>query len=210
MMFPDDLQIEQIANELATYGLCVVQSCISAELIDSLVELAFQFKEQEQFRQAGIGASGDFKLERSVRGDLIRWILPQPEELPLQQWLQSIKSLREGINRTLYFGLRDQELHLAIYPPGTFYKRHLDQFQDRNNRLLSVILYLNKEWRPGDGGELVIYPEDSMPIIVEPRAGTFVCFLSESLEHEVLLTNNERISITGWLLKKPVGLGFLG
>jgi Rps23 Pro-64 3,4-dihydroxylase Tpa1-like proline 4-hydroxylase len=34
------------------------------------------------------------------------------------------------------------------YPKGTFYKRHLDTFQNDQRRKLSMVLYLNdKDWR---------------------------------------------------------------
>ncbi|MGB2150512.1 MAG: 2OG-Fe(II) oxygenase, partial [Cobetia amphilecti] len=31
-----------------------------------------------------------------------------------------------------------------------------------------------------------------------PEAGTFVCFLSEQIPHEVLPTHQARASVTGW------------
>lgn len=210
MQYPDDAQMGQMAEELATDGLFIRTSFISDEMVEALTAVVKLHQKQDALRPAGIGAGGDFQLKRSIRGDFIQWIVPPPEEEPLKRWFALVDHLREGFNRQLYLGLRDQELHMAVYPVGTFYKRHFDQFQDRNNRQLSVILYLNKDWKQGHGGELVIYREGLEPLVVAPKAGTFVCFRSELLEHEVLLTQHERLSITGWLLKKPVGLGFLG
>lgn len=210
MIFPDNAQLGQMADELAINGLLIREQFLESELIDSLVQIIKTNQQLEALRPAGIGAGGDFQLKRSIRGDFIKWIVPPPNEEPLKKWFAMVTHLREGFNRELYLGLQDQEMHMAVYPVGTFYKRHFDQFQDRNNRQLSVILYLNKNWKQGDGGELVIYRDGQEPLIIEPMAGTFVCFRSELLEHEVLLTHQERMSITGWLLKKPVGLGFLG
>jgi SM-20-related protein len=106
-----------------------------------------------------------------------------------------------AINRELFLGLFDFEGHMAIYPPGSFYRKHLDQFQDVAQRKVSAILYLNDGWQAEDGGQLRIYLEesaDSDSIDVLPRGGTLVCFLSERFYHEVLPATRERLSVTGW------------
>jgi SM-20-related protein len=104
--------------------------------------------------------------------------------------------------------LAGYEFHYAHYPERTFYKRHVDQFKDRSNRLITFILYLNDGWSPGDGGELMIYKGDQ-EIKVEPIMNRCVLFKTEGLEHEVLLSNTSRFSLTGWLLYQPSGVGYL-
>jgi len=37
---------------------------------------------------------------------------------------------------------------------------------------------------------------------VEPRLGTLVVFLSELFPHEVLPSNRDRLSLTGWFLER--------
>ena len=45
----------------------------------------------------------------------------------------------------------------TLYPgAGARYVRHVDN-PDRNGRLLTALLYLNPEWREGDGGELRVF-----------------------------------------------------
>jgi len=63
-----------------------------------------------------------------------------------------------------------------------------------------MVTYLNSDWQPGDGGELVLYAEDEVTEIatIEPRAGTLVLFLSEEIPHEVRPAIRDRISIAGW------------
>lgn len=94
-------------------------------------------------------------------------------------------------------------MHFAVYPEGTFYKRHLDVFQHTRARKISVICYLNFDWVPEDGGQLRIYlpQEDGTEQQVDllPLAYRLVCFNSQSLEHEVLPARRRRYSITGWL-----------
>ena len=92
-------------------------------------------------------------------------------------------------------------MHFALYPPGAFYKRHLDAFKERNARKISLILYLNQDWQVTDGGQLRMYlPEQRLDI--SPLGGRLVCFRSELIEHEVLPAKRDRLSITGWLTNK--------
>lgn len=106
------------------------------------------------------------------------------------------------LNRSLYLGLVDFEGHFAVYPKGGFYKAHLDRHRETSDRIVSVILYLNADWKPGDGGELKLWitpgNKEGDFIIIEPRMGTLVCFLSEDFWHEVLPAEKTRASITGW------------
>ena len=73
--------------------------------------------------------------------------------------------------------------------------------------MLTTVLYLNPEWQPGDGGQLLIYAPDSDKVIetVNPNFGTFVIFLSEQFPHEVVRTSSDRYSIAGWFrLQDPL------
>jgi SM-20-related protein len=106
-----------------------------------------------------------------------------------------------AINRELYLGLFDWEGHLAVYPEGAFYRRHLDRFQHDGRRTVSTVLYLNEHWQPGDGGELRVWsgPDaDSAFVDVAPLSGRLVIFLSGEVYHGVQPSSFERISVTGW------------
>lgn len=155
-----------------------------------------------QFREAGIG-NGQATVEKAIRGDEILWLdttTATPEETT---FLDRVQQLIDYLNRTCYLGLRDYELHYALYPTGTFYKRHLDRFRGDSKRKLSLIYYLNKDWQPTDGGQLALYlpqPDGSEETVqVAPLGGRLVCFDSGLLEHEVLPANRDRLSLTGWL-----------
>ena len=63
--------------------------------------------------------------------------------------------------------------------------------------------------KTGDGGELRIFRENNADLIVEPLAGRAVIFKSNVIEHEVLVTNKSRYSLTGWLLYQPTSVGYL-
>ena len=55
------------------------------------------------------------------------------------------------LNRALFLSLKDYETHFAIYPPGTFYEKHVDQFQSSGARKISFAFYLNENWTQSDG-----------------------------------------------------------
>ncbi|HEK0779309.1 TPA: 2OG-Fe(II) oxygenase, partial [Proteus mirabilis] len=100
--------------------------------------------------------------------------------------------------------------HFACYEKGAFYKKHLDAFKENVTRRLTTVLYLNDEWAPQDGGELVIYDlDDNQLATVAPQGGRLVVFLSEQFPHEVLPTHKERISIAGWFRVNGVRDNFL-
>jgi hypothetical protein len=76
----------------------------------------------------------------------------------------------EGARRALQLGLFDFECHFALYPPGAGYRRHLDRFTGRDSsadegaRVLSCVLYLNREWGPEDRGQLRLYRPGVAPL----------------------------------------------
>jgi len=140
-----------------------------------------------------------------VRSDQILWVDAATSGASIRGYLARLEELRQTLNRELFLGLEDFEGHLAIYPPGSFYRRHLDQFRGVERRTLSCILYLNSDWQPDDGGALRIYVDPSDPerfAEVAPEGGTLVTFLSARFEHEVLPARRERLSLTGWLRRR--------
>jgi len=170
----------------------------------------FQQKEDENaFKKAAIGVSGKEKIIGEIRGDYTYWLDKErdQEQLPIYSTLDLIK---KRLNESLFLSLSDYEFHLAHYPAGSFYKKHLDQFNRHSNRMISMIIYLNKEWTPVDGGELCVYPKDSSPIAIEPIENRCVLFRSDTLFHEVLKAHKSRKSLTGWMLYQPTTLSFLG
>jgi SM-20-related protein len=69
-------------------------------------------------------------------------------------------------------------------------------------RIITSILYLNENWHKEDGGQLRIYTGENSYQDILPQAGQLVIFLSSEFFHEVLPTNRERLSITGWYKKR--------
>jgi SM-20-related protein len=155
-----------------------------------------------RFREAGIGSGSDQMLRSEIRNDHIFWL--DPANLSPIQFLywKKIDQLRQELNRRFFFGLEDFEAHFAVYPPGSFYKKHLDRFRSRDERVISCVLFLNFAWDPAYGGQLRIYTDPGVYRDIQPDAGTFVCFLSDQIYHEVLPCTATRYSLSGWLRRK--------
>ncbi len=199
--------IERAIDHLAEKGYFIWDDFISSDSARELRNLAETNREEGNFKKAGIGKQTLFQVDKSIRGDYIQWLDKRTNEPAIQEFLSEIHLLKDYINQTCYLGLKDFETHFAIYPENTFYKRHVDRFQQNAHRVLSFVLYLNTSWQPGDGGELALYPDNETHII-KPLAGRLLLFRSE-LEHEVLLAHKPRYSITGWMLDKDMSLTFL-
>lgn len=193
----DDLVFEHICQDLTRQGYSIQPAALPAGLAQAL---ALQASDDSLggYRQAGIGRGSQHLTDRSVRNDQIRWI---DEQGRLEaKWLDWSTRLRGYLNRRLFLGLSFFESHFAHYPPGHFYQRHVDAFRGQANRILTLVTYLNHDWQPGDGGELVLYrdEQDVSGIRITPQMGTLVVFLSEEFPHEVLPAQRDRYSIAGW------------
>ena len=147
------------------------------------------------FKRAGI--STNKQVSDEIRRDEILWLDSAHATLAQAELLNRMDLLRTKLNQKLYLGLRTFEGHYACYPPGAFYRRHLDRFADKGDRTVSVSLYLNTDWSETDGGKLRLFTNQG-EVEVLPTGGTLACFLSGEVEHEVLPSHSERLSFTGW------------
>jgi SM-20-related protein len=200
-------KFEKIADGLAEYGYAVADGFLQPDEVKAILALPLLAQGLEGFRRAGISKQGAVHTE--VRGDYIRWIDPQTADEATTVYLGRLKELIEYLKQALFISIQDAELHYTVYPPGAFYKRHLDQFRHDDHRKLSVICYLNQNWEENHGGQLKLFLDDGQEKSILPEAGRLVCFRSDKLEHEVLPATRYRLSITGWLLDCPAELRHL-
>ena len=151
-------------------------------------------------KDASIGKGHANNLNQNIRNDKISWLNEEETEPSLITYQQQIDNIKQSLNENLYLGLKTFEAHFAKYDKGNFYKPHKDSFKNDNKRIVTLITYLNSNWSHEDGGQLRLHL-DNNKIDIEPTEGSIICFLSEEILHEVLLSNKERNSITGWLLR---------
>lgn len=194
---------EQVIDGLMDRHYAVADNFFSVEEVGLLRESLLAKYEEDIFKKSAIGQNASEQVVAAIRGDFILWLNENTQEVE-KLFFDKVQHFVDYLNRTCFMGIRQKEFHYAVYPEGTFYKRHLDNFHNNNSRKLSFICYLNTEdWQPEYGGELAIYlPKPNgteEEITVYPLQGRVVVFESELLEHEVKPVKRERLSITGWL-----------
>lgn len=204
-----DNKLEVIVNALEKDGWCVVTGFLEPPLWRAMAAEAHALYADGEFRQAGVGRNQGFMIRPEIRNDRVLWLDPASPTHLQSEYLVRMEWMRQRINRELQLGLFGFESHYALYPAGSFYRRHLDRFKGAGHRTVSCILYLNEDWRPEDGGALRMYLPlaDHAAVPVEthvdvlPEGGTLALFLSADYEHEVLPATRERLSVTGWFFR---------
>jgi SM-20-related protein len=193
----------EISKKISDLGYCVIPAFLTPTLTAALAVDLDHLYDKNKFRDAAVGQGTDRKKMDVVRRDQICWLDSAfPNEVQ-NSLLGKMEGLRQELNEQLLLGLFNFEMLYSVYHPGAFYKRHRDVFQNDDSRMISTVLYLNENWEPNDGGELVIYGANDVPIDVRPVGGTLVCFLS-SLDHEVRATFKLRKSCAGWFSKRKM------
>ena len=198
-----------LADGLAENGYAVTDHFLSHDEVKNILGLNEFQAGSPFFKKAGIGKNKDHQINESIRGDYIHWIDKNSAPDPLKVYLDRLGQLVQFLNESLFLSLKDFEIHMTIYPAGTFYKRHLDQFNRDDHRKLSVICYLNDNWSPDQGGQLRMFLPDGRTAEILPTLGRLVCFRSDQIEHEVLPATRTRLSLTGWILDQYTSLKHL-
>jgi len=201
--FVENPLYERIIDDVAKQKFSVIDDFFDANEVEVLRASLLEKYEEDAFKKAAIGNKFDEVIVKSIRGDVILWMDEARANPSESLFFNKINHLVNYLNKTCFMGILHKEFHYAIYPKGTFYKRHLDTFKNDDRRKLSFVCYLNHEdWQPENGGELVLYLDETKPEndkIIYPLPGRVVIFESQIIEHEVKPVNTKRLSITGWL-----------
>jgi len=204
----DESVFERCSQSLSNDHYSIVDQFLTSEEVSGILAGLESKYSQNKFKKAGIGKGDECNNDVEVRGDFIYWIDPEKVFELKRRFVVYLNSFIMHLNQKCFLSIKDYEMHYSVYPKGTFYKRHLDQFEKDDNRILSFICYLNFSWKKEDGGALRLYQnsegDKGRYIDISPQAGRLVCFKSDVLEHEVLLTNKTRYSLTGWMLRSGI------
>jgi SM-20-related protein len=190
---------EMIADGLADQGYAICDDFLTPEEVKDILILEDFERANEKFQRAGIGKKQTQQINEAIRGDYIQWLDRTTCPAATRVYLDRLDQLIQFLNQSLYLSMKDYEVHMTVYPAGTYYKRHLDQFKSDDHRKLSVICYLNPNWKSEYGGQLRMFLKDGEQDVL-PLAGRLVCFRSDLIEHEVVPATRDRKSITGWIL----------
>lgn len=176
----------------------ITNNFLNVSLAAHLKENLTQLYQDNLMRAAGTGNRVITNHDKLVRSDMIYWLDRSHNNLHENAFFDLMDSFVLYLNNTCYTGITGYEFHYTLYESGSFYTTHIDQFQQNGSRAFSMIMYLNADWKMGNGGELQIHHADHLQNI-SPTNGKSVFFKSSELAHEVLLTHVPRMSITGWL-----------
>lgn len=196
---PLESPFEELIDGLLNQGFGLSDQLFTPSLLTGLRENLMRYHQAGEMYSAGVGRKFDYQHNAEVRGDVIRWIEADSEDPHEQAFHLRIADFVHYLNRTCYTSINAYEFHYACYEPGSFFKRHLDQFRRDRGRKFSFVMYLNEDWQPQDGGQLVLYLEPGAEEVL-PLGGRTIFFKSDEVEHEVKpAPERVRIGIAGWL-----------
>lgn len=198
---PDHPLLQRIVTELAEQGWSRQNIFLPDDLTVALAAECRARAVAGELAPARVGRGVSREVQESIRGDRIQWLEPG-QSAACDRYMGLMDSLRLALNQGLFLGLEDYESHFALYPPGAFYRRHVDRFRDDDRRVVSAVIYLNTAWLPDDGGQLRLFLSDGRTHDVQPTGGCLVVFLSDQMPHEVLPATRERMSLTGWFRRR--------
>ena len=197
--------VNEVVTALAESGWSETIQYCDAEFCEQLRDECLADLQQIPLHQAAVGKGNERGVHETIRNDVTHWLTTASRAPQQLRYAEMMEQLRLKMNEQCFLGLFDFESHFALYPSGGFYKAHRDQHAGASNRVVTVILYLNENWQPGDGGELRIWTTPGAAkgpsVLIEPRMGTLVYFLANDYWHEVMVSNKPRMSITGWFLR---------
>lgn len=187
---PNIWDIDQIIEDFDHQGFSILDHAYPQNYVEDLVNECSS--NLNQFREAAI-QNGRVS---NIRSDHILWI---NDDLKIaQHHIHSLEAVSQQFNRTFYLGIQEVEAHFACYNAGEFYALHRDNPQGKNGRVISSVYYLHKEWQDDWGGELRLQDKNDIWHIIQPKPNRIALFQSDLL-HEVLLSKQQRLSITAWL-----------
>lgn len=190
VIIPGDWNVDQILDDLDQHGFSIIDDAYSSEYQHAVSQECLNHL--NKFRNAAIQNG----VVNNIRSDHILWL--QPEFQISHRHIQTLQQFSQILNRAFYLGIKDVEAHFACYHAGEFYALHRDNPQDKNGRMISSVYYLHEQWQKDWGGELHLQDKHGQWHIIQPKPNRMALFQSDLL-HEVLISKQQRLSITAWL-----------
>jgi len=203
--------LEDQLSKITEHGFCVMDNFLTTSTTLALADEITALYNNASMRHAGTGKTL-VTLDNQLRDDLIYWLNELDASKAQCVYFKKMEVLRLALNQHLFLGLFALESHMALYPIGSFYKKHIDRFKvsqtksnDRAVRQISCILYLNQNWLEEYGGHLRLYfnaDNEIAHLDISPVGGRLVMFMSDTFEHEVLPATRARMSLTAWFITR--------
>jgi Rps23 Pro-64 3,4-dihydroxylase Tpa1-like proline 4-hydroxylase len=149
------LQIGSAVEKLRTNGYSVSPGMLPPELIASLAAEQRRREGAGELGRAGTGRGAGQAAGGTRRQAQSSWF--NNGTAAERNYCAFAERIRLAINSRLFLGLFEFEAQFLHYPPGGFYRRHIDALQGERNRIVSMIAYLNEDWTRQDGGALSVW-----------------------------------------------------
>jgi len=193
-----EAKFEELIESFVTNKIGISEAFLSLPLAAALQKNLLQLNTDGRMLSAGIGNAAMKDTNKKVRSDKTFWLEDDSKNDAEMEFMDIIREFMGHLNRTCFTGLNACEFHYALYEEGSFYSKHKDQLRNDDHRKYSMISYLNDDWIESNGGQLIVYQDKGNDSILPTNQKT-VFFQSDIIEHEVVVANRSRMSLTGWL-----------
>ena len=203
----------RVARALRAHGYAVIDDAIDIDVgramrdemralfrADAFVANATVFVDAATTRARALEKRGIYECETHAMGEDQRKLAPvfaslgQAREVMAQA--NELMGWRDDATTTLTHASVKLQCNIG---DGACFPLHFDSDSTLDSRRLTMLTYLNEDWKRGDGGELVVYPFPAKEVVIEPRFGRVVLLSSQLGLHRVLPSNaNERFMFTVW------------
>lgn len=206
-----------LARQLSEHNFVLIDNFLPDAEVRRLRECNEALYLGDQMQPGGT-TGGSSRVGQPHRGDALKWVSfngPGEAEQGVRGFAAcvevAVNAMRQCAEREapeVAAALRQvrwrSEAMLTCYPAEerARYFRHTDN-SSGNGRLLTAILYLNEDWKPGDGGELRLFEPGEknlkIKLEVEPLWNRLLLFWAdERCPHEVLSACRDRYACTVW------------
>ncbi|CAE8630665.1 unnamed protein product [Polarella glacialis] len=195
---------EADAQQLRDTGFVVIDGFLSDSLAATLrseaVELATAGRmPQHRFQFGASQFAKPHIFEADLHDEVMQEALPEFANLLFDDSLaKCLELLLPDLG--LEIGPRTKSLKLQRNcGRGGCFPAHYDNAGRPSRRAVTCVVYLNPDWRQGDGGELVLHPFLRKEVVVAPAMGRAALFRSDRILHSVRPAVAERFCFTIWL-----------
>ena len=116
---------------------------LSDALANNLKLNLFALHKQKLLLAAATGNANNLSHDTAIRSDSIYWLDRKHDNKYENEFFDLIEDFIKYLNKSCYAGIASYEFHYSLYETGSFYKKHLDQFQ---NKLLKQQLAGRRWW----------------------------------------------------------------
>ena len=195
---------QELLTRLRNDRYAVVDDFLSLDFANKLLSSSQELIKSNAFSQHRFSFGGSLLEKPGVFEIDLSDLTSSKKPSELGAWNELVSDFAPGFVKRL---AKDNTLALKSGTPavkvqlntgGGSFPWHYDNPGPPSERSLTCIVYLNPNWSPGDGGELVLWPFLSKQIVVTPIHARAVLFRSDTVLHRVLPSRVRRLCFTMW------------